>query len=187
MRANAELRHVRLLALSIVLAAALLAAAAQPAHAYRLHGIRVAPGPTVTYSSSLTRYRTPLKRAVNAINRVHAGVRLVAAPRSRATILIGSLGPSCRGAGTRGQTSVDPGRAFVLVTRGCSSRLATVLLAHELLHALGLAHEDRRCALMNTFIDGDRGGIPAHCPSRRYDWARRPLRTDDVRGLRAFW
>ena len=53
-------------------------------------------------------------------------------------------------------------------------------MAHELGHVLGLDHEDRFCATMNSYL---LDGHPEYCPAAPAGkWICRLLRTDDVRG-----
>ena len=55
-----------------------------------------------------------------------------------------------------------------------------IVVAHELGHVLGLDHEDRICATMNTYLVD---GHPEHCPAAPAEmWVCRLLRADDVRG-----
>ena len=55
---------------------------------------------------------------------------------------------------------------------------ATAVIAHELGHVLGLDHENRRCALMNS-------SLWRHCgrPEERWRFRCRTIEADDVRGL----
>jgi hypothetical protein len=58
-------------------------------------------------------------------------------------------------------------------------------LAHELGHVLGLVHEDRGCAAMNS-RGSERG--PAKCrPVERWEWRCRLLEHDDVAGAVALY
>jgi hypothetical protein len=57
---------------------------------------------------------------------------------------------------------------------------ATLVVAHELGHVLGLHHDDRKCALMNTTVVGH---SPERCTSTElWEWRCRILERDDVRG-----
>ena len=55
-----------------------------------------------------------------------------------------------------------------------------LVVAHELGHVLGLGHEDRICATMNSYLVD---GHTEHCPAAPQGmWVCRLLRVDDVRG-----
>ena len=55
-----------------------------------------------------------------------------------------------------------------------------LIVTHELGHVLGLDHEDRICATMNSYLVNNG---PEHCPAAPEGmWVCRLLRTDDVRG-----
>ena len=55
-----------------------------------------------------------------------------------------------------------------------------LVVAHELGHVLGLDHEDRVCATMNSYLVN---GSPERCPAAPAgSWICRLLRRDDVCG-----
>ena len=155
------------------------------AHAYRVDR-HVVPQPVLRYYVALADWKRPFGRAVRALNAAHVGVRLVRAQiPDQASIQVGRLEHRCGLPGVDGTTqTLRGGYAAIYLPRKCpNGKIATIIAAHELGHAVGLRHEDRRCALMNSSGTG-RNGIPSRCFGRRFDWLRRPYRADDVAGLR---
>jgi hypothetical protein len=166
----------------------LLAAVAvpAPAAAYRIsHG--VVPQPTLRYYVGLSDWRRPFGRVVRELNRKHVGVRLVKAQiPEQASIQIGRLNHRCGYPGVNGATqTLSGGYAAIYLPYGCHGAIASIIAAHELGHALGLKHDNRRCALLNS--TAGRKGIPNHCQGGHYDWLRHPFRADDLRGLRRLY
>ena len=161
----------------------LCAAAAPAAHAYRLN--EITPQPRILYYVGLKDWRKPMARVVRALNRAHVGVRLVKAEiPEQASIQVGRLEKRCGLAGEQATTlNIEGGYAAIYLPRGCPGVSAALIAAHELGHALGLAHEDRRCALMNSSGTGAKA-IPTQCLGRRHPWLRKPFRRDDLAGLR---
>jgi hypothetical protein len=174
---------IRLLA-----AIAVLGVFAPAARAYKLND--VVPQPRVYYFVQLKDWRKPMARAARAVNRAHVGVKLVKADIAQnASIQIGRLDKRCGLAGVDATTeNLEGGYAVIYLPRGCHGAQASIIAGHELGHALGLAHEDRRCALMNSSGTGPRS-IPTKCyfSGRRYEWARHPFRSDDLQGLRKLY
>jgi hypothetical protein len=149
------------------------------------------PTRRITYYNAARANARAVREAVATWNRSGVRLRFVAAPRSRARVVIRYRpGAGCRPGGAAG-TSFDGNsgiavRSVVLIPRpdpaqmGCSRRAITLTVAHELGHVLGLAHERRRCALMNPVL---RGLAPARCtPTEPWRWRCRILEPDDVRG-----
>jgi hypothetical protein len=178
-----------LAAVAVVVTAAVGVAAAVPAtsSAYRIDR-RIVPQPVIRYYVGLSDWRKPFARVVRALNRAHVGVRLQKAQiPQQATIQIGRLEHRCGFPGVNGATqTIQGGYAAIYLPRGCRPTIGSIIAAHELGHALGLLHENRRCALLNATASG-RNGIPTHCQGRRYDWLRHPFRKDDLRGLRKLY
>jgi hypothetical protein len=167
--------------------ALLVAVAAAPAAAYRIDR-RVVPQPTIRYFVALDDWKKPFDRVVRALNRAHVGVRLKKAQiPEQASIQIGRLEHRCGFPGVNGATqTITGGYAAIYLPFGCHGKIASIIAAHELGHALGLKHENRRCALLNSSGSGP-NGIPSHCQNRRYDWLNHPFRSDDLRGLRRLY
>ena len=101
----------------------------------------------------------PVKQAVRAWNSSGARVRFVPAPRRRAQVLITNQKGPASDSFTSGFASVGyvyPGGGYVQLSRLEHPRRPHYTMAgvatHELGHVLGLAHEDRRCATMNTSL-----------------------------------
>jgi hypothetical protein len=173
------------LAVLAVLAASL--GGATQAGAYRIDR-RVVPQPKLLYYVALKDWKRPFDRVVKDLNRAHVGVRLVKASiPEQASIQIGRLEHRCNLPGVDGTThTIEGGFAAIYLPRGCRGPIASIIAAHELGHALGLKHEDRRCALLNS-SGASPSGIPTHCLGRRLDWLRHPFRQDDLAGLRRLY
>jgi hypothetical protein len=182
-------RGLRKRRLGEFLAAALVTTAvlAPAASAYRIDR-HVVPQPVLRYFVGLDDWKKPFDRVVRALNRAHVGVQLRKAQiPEQASIQIGRLEHRCGFPGVNGTTqSIRGGYAAIYLPRGCHAKIASIIAAHELGHALGLKHEDRRCALLNSSGSGP-DGIPTHCQGRRYDWLNHPFRKDDLRGLRRLY
>ena len=160
-----------------------------PAHAYRASGDGFWREPVVTYSDHTAgSYGNAAAMAVAAWNTTGARVILVPAPSDRASIQIravrhGTQGLACFGvAGATGAPGDRRGglvSAEVRVATGCRpQRLFQQITAHEIGHALGLGHEDRRCSTMVS----NNGSGARRC---RAAWLRRcrVVQPDDIRGL----
>jgi hypothetical protein len=187
---------MRATAVAILVLTAL--AGAPDANAYKLIGERW-PQSTINVSSEAPLYAKSVRRAVKLWNRARLPVRFRVTPSAQARVIFRYSGG--RGSGRTGCEGVAggtgagyPGIDFtvlgVLVIRGCRSRrLRDFTAMHELGHALGLGHENRRCALMNARVTV-RSGLGIRCPARG-PTARRLRRTlltkDDRRGVRRLY
>lgn len=162
--------------------------AATPASAYRIDR-HVVPQPKLLYYVALHDWKKPFDRAAKDINRHHVGVTLMQAKiPDQASIQVGRLEHQCGLPGVDGTThTIRGGYAAIYLPRHCPNQtIASIIVAHELGHALGLRHDDRRCALLNSSGSGP-NGIPTHCAHRRFDWLHHPYRRDDIRGLKRLY
>jgi hypothetical protein len=174
---------VRRLALAVLV---LTFVPAAQANAYRLQPHRWY-SKTLTYYDATGIYRDEVRAAARAWNTSGARVRLRSASRRSARVVIRvdrrlknsglasyrSVGGIVRRASIR--LSPDLSRA-ASVPEGRAA--ATAVIAHEFGHVLGLRHEDRRCALMNS-------ELWRRCDPAPESWRYRcrTIEADDVRGI----
>ncbi len=183
---------------------------ALPAGAYNLESPRFAwPGrpAVIRYHSDLGKPRHfAVSHATFAWS--HSGVRLRFRSTSakRAGLLIKSSPKVPCGNGftslsvdpethrPHGRTKVHIGTASPFgggnVARRCRY-IDTIVIAHELGHAIGLDHQDGRCAVMNTtnttFGKKPLAVAPSHCHGGAGKWYCRVLAIDDLRGAKKLY
>ena len=168
------------LRLAAILGAAFVAASCTSgAGAYRLEGGRWSTA-TIPYYNEVPAYAWAVDTAAYAWNTSGARVQFVRSSRRDARVLIG-----IRWFENAGDANVQrvKGRfvgARVGIRKGQDRYTMALVVTHELGHVLGLDHEDRACATMNSYLVDDH---PENCPAApEGKWICRLLRTDDVRG-----
>jgi hypothetical protein len=163
---------------AIALAAVAIGALAPAAEANVIAG-RAWPGGRIPYAVTAKSLRGPVRTAALAWNRSGINVRFVEVAASKARVLITPL-PRSGCFGRIGEAFVGfPGRdrSRMRLQVNCPEGTLTMTATHELGHVLGLGHEDRRCALMNSVY-------LLHCKPQplEWEWYCSPPRNDDRRG-----
>jgi hypothetical protein len=166
--------------LAAILGVALVASALPTAAgAYRLEGGRW-PTRTITYYNEVAAYNWAVDTAAYAWNTSGARVQFVKSSRRDAKVLLGIRWFKVAGDANVQRTNGRFLGAQVGIRNGQDRYTMTLVVAHELGHVLGLDHEDRFCATMNSYLVD---GHPEYCPAAPAGkWICRLLRTDDVRG-----
>jgi hypothetical protein len=143
------------LAAVIVLAALLVAPSAG---AWRTTGTQWHSG-TIRVANIAPDYEWPLQQAIAGWNASGAHVRFVRVPRGRAQVLVGArLDAGDEHEAGLAETHMVNGwikSGTVYIRSGTPPYAAAQIFAHELGHVLGLAHEDRACATMNSAFQSD--------------------------------
>lgn len=172
------------LRLTPILAFACALLLATPAAAWRTTG-RQWQTRTIGYHSLAPEYDWSLQWAAYVWNASGANIRFVRVPRARAQVLVVRKqfprdAPEAGVAITRARSDGTIVSAAVGIRGGLDAYEAALVATHELGHVLGLDHEDRGCAVMNSRLLGDR---PFRCraPSPGQWWCRL-LTADDVAG-----
>jgi hypothetical protein len=180
-----RLRHALALVLGVIVSATL----APSTSAYHFHG-QTWPGGVVPYFNEARDQAWAVDEAVKAWNDSGAHVRFVPVPRAQAKLVIED--PANRIYCTEGRASVGYVRNATVtifpahgLTHACNRYWAAVVTTHELGHVLGLQHEDRYCAAMNS--SGNARGGHECAPQLLWTWRCRLLEADDVAGVAAIY
>jgi hypothetical protein len=162
------------------LAALVLAVVFVPtAGAYRLEGGRW-PTTRIRYFNEVPAYTWAVDTAAYAWNSSGARVQFLKSSRQNADVLVGIRWFKVAGEARMQRLGGRIVSAKVGVQSGQDRYTMALVLAHEFGHVLGLDHEDRFCATMNTSITDNHSARCAAPPPGM--WVCRLLRADDVRG-----
>jgi hypothetical protein len=149
------------------------------AGAYHLEGGRW-PRATITYYNEVPAYAWAVDTAAYAWNTSGARVQFVKGSRRDAKVLVGIRWYKIAGDARVQRTKAGFVSAKVGIQSGQDRYTMALVVAHELGHVLGLDHEDRVCATMNSYLVESHA---EHCPAAPEGmWVCRLLRSDDVRG-----
>ena len=163
-----------------LLAALLLAVVFVPtAGAYRLEGGRW-PTTTIRYYNEVPAYTWAVDTAAFAWNSSGARVQFLKSSRRNADVLLGIRWFRVAGEARLQRLNGRIVSAKVGIQSGQDRYTMALVTAHELGHVLGLDHEDRVCATMNTYLVDNHPQRCAAPPAGM--WVCRLLRADDVRG-----
>ena len=188
-RADGTVRPMRRFAVLLLLAAAAALLPASKADAYKLFKHRWYSKTLTYYDATGGRYKDEIRAAASVLNRSGARIKVRSASRRSARVRI-SVSRNLRAGAGRRATSSAGGivrNARILLRPDleknwptpAAAQMGTIaVVAHEMAHVLGLDHENRRCATMNSVLW-------SRCNLPRLAWLYRCriLETDDVRGL----
>ncbi len=195
---SAKRRVASLLALAVVGAAMLVGPGAASAFNFQHPKYWWAGHPAkITYFNEAKRQAKEVRKAVSIWNSSGIKARFVKVNSKRRAKLViiphkGSCGSGLANVNFSTPTGGLATKATIDFTTEPSkqcSQVVTTVLAHELGHVLGLGHENRRCAVMNslnTALSTDWIG-PIHCRTPPGTWYCRVLSPDDLRGARKLY
>lgn len=185
--ANLTSRAATPLIAGLLAALALLALPAQSS-AYKTFGTKW-PGGRVTYYNGIKAYDPAVKAAVRAWNNSGARVKLIRVSKKKARVKIRYMpDSSCRGLARlpRAKRTTNATIYLPKPTAPAACRdvfTMTIIAAHEFGHVLGLNHENRRCAVMNSTGNRAGGALCAEAGGTPpWLWRCRILEPDEVRG-----
>jgi hypothetical protein len=125
-------------------------------------------------------YTWAVDTAAFAWNSSGAHVQFVKSSRRSADLLVGIRWFRVAGEARLQRLQGRIVGAQIGIRSGQDRYTMTLVTAHELGHVLGLDHEDRVCATMNSYMVDNH---PQHCAAPPAGmWVCRLLRADDVRG-----
>ena len=184
---------MRRFAVLLLLAAAAALLPASKADAYKLFKHRWYSKTLTYYDATGGRYKDEIRAAASVLNRSGARIKVRSASRRKAHVRI-SVSSNLRPAG-QARYFVDGGivrNARILLRPDleknwptpAAAQMGTIaVVAHEMAHVLGLDHENRRCATMNSVLwsscnlPSARLAVPLPDPrARRRARPRPPLR-----------
>ena len=179
---------MRRIAVLLLLAAAAALLPASKADAYKLFKHRWYSKTLTYYDATGGRYKDQIRAAASVLNRSGARIKVRSASRRKAHVRIsvsGSLRPAGqaryfvrRGIVRNARILLRPDLEKNWPTPAAAQMGTIAVVAHEMAHVLGLDHENRRCATMNSVL-----WSRCNLPSIAWLYRCRILETDDVRGL----
>jgi hypothetical protein len=179
---------MRRFAVLVLLAAAAALVPAANADAYKLFKHRWYSKTLTYHDATGGLYKDEIRAAARVLNRSGARIKVRSASRRKARVRI-SISANLRPAG---QARYFVRRGIVRNARivlrpdlrqnwptPVAAQMGTIaVVAHEMAHVLGLNHENRRCATMNSRL-----WARCNLPSLAWLYRCRILERDDVRGL----